>query len=252
MNEVKKGIKWKSQSSEREISNRDKFIELWRKTPIREEDILWEMYLYLNRQTLTRLICLHEIYKMAMKVQGVIMQFGVFYGRDLSLFINLRGIYEPFKYTRKIIGFDTFEGLPELDKKDGNIGSKGDFSVPDNYEEYLESILQYHESECPIYNIKKFELRKGDVRKTLPEYLEENPQTIISLAYLDMDIYHPTKRVLELIEPYLVKGSVIVFDETNFKSFPGETIAFRESLFRKYKLHTFSIDPLVTYLIYGE
>ena len=116
---MKKGIKWHTQSSREELSNRDNFLELLRNNPIKIEEMLWQTYLFLNRQTLARLLVIHEIYKKVMKTHGVIMQFGVYYGRDLALLINLRGMYEPSNYTRKIVGFDTFEGLPELNKKDG-------------------------------------------------------------------------------------------------------------------------------------
>jgi hypothetical protein len=50
------------------------------------------------------------------------------------------------------------------------------------------------------------------------------------MAIFDMDIYKPTKDVLEKIIPRLVKGSLLVFDELNFKAFPGETIAVNEVL----------------------
>lgn len=247
-----KGIKDHCQSSKKEISNRDFYVELIDHSPLEHKDMLWQCYLYLNRQTLTRLICIHEIYKIAMKTHGVIMQFGVYWGRDLALLINLRGIYEYCNYTRKIIGFDTFEGLPELHEKDGDMGNYGDFCVPKDYEEYLDHLLQYHRNECPNSHIKDFELVKGLVQETLPKYLKKNQQTVISLAYLDLDAYEGTKAVLDNIEPYLVKGSVIVFDELNFKAFPGETIAFRESGFNKYRLHTFPYDPTISYIIYGE
>lgn len=249
---MKKGIKWHTQSSEDELVNRNTFLNLLKNNPIKPEEMLWQTYLFLNRQTLARLIVIYEIYKKAMKTHGVIMQFGVYYGRDLALFINLRGMFESSNYTRKIIGFDTFEGLPELNEKDGKCGNYGDFSVPSNYEHYLEKILQYHENECYLSQIKKFELIKGNVLNTLPKYLEENQETVIALAYLDLDIYTPTKAVLDYIEPYLVKGSIVVFDELNFKAFPGETVAFRESKFNRFKLHTFPFDPTISYLIYGE
>ena len=36
---------------------------------------------------------------------GVIVEFGVWLGHDLALFESLRGVYEPYNYTRRIIGF---------------------------------------------------------------------------------------------------------------------------------------------------
>ena len=62
------------------------------------------------------------------------MEFGVRWGQNLVTLSNLRGIYEPFNYSRKIIGFDTFEGFPSVHEKDGTHQSieKGAFNVTEN------------------------------------------------------------------------------------------------------------------------
>ena len=49
-----------------------------------------------------------------------------------------------------------------------------------------------------------------------------------SLAILDVDLYQPTKKILEAINPYMQKNSLIVFDEGNDKSWPGEKKALNE------------------------
>ena len=64
----------------------------------------------------------------------------------------------------------------------------------------------------------------------LEKYLNDHPETIISFAYFDFDVYEPTKKCLELIKPHLTKGSIIGFDELNDPDFPGETVALKESL----------------------
>ena len=58
----------------------------------------------------------------------------------------------------------------------------------------------------------------------LPQYLRDNPQTIISLAYFDFDLYKPTRDCLEAILPYLTKGSILAFDELNAAEFPGKLL----------------------------
>ena len=45
------------------------------------------------------------------------------------------------------------------------------------------------------------------------------------MAILDMDVYDPTKKVLQKIKNRLFKGSVLVFDQLNHPDFPGETKA---------------------------
>jgi len=66
-----------------------------------------------------------------------------------------------------------------------------------------------------------------------------------------LDLYEPTKKTLEWILPYLTKGSIIVFDDLNFHSFPGETIAVREILkINKIKLQKLKFDTVVSYMVY--
>ena len=45
-----------------------------------------------------------------------------------------------------------------------------------------------------------------------------------------MDGYKPTRDVLEMIIPRLVKSSILVFDEINCLQSPGETLAVQEIL----------------------
>ena len=162
----------------------------------------------------------------------------------------MRGIYEPFNYNRKIVGFDTFGGFPSVDKKDGAKVKTGDYAVTENYEVYLEKILAYHESESPIPHIKKFELVKGDAIVTIDEYLKRSPETIVALAYFDFDIYMPTKKCLEAILPRVTKGSIIAFDELNCPEFPGETLAVMEVLgLSKFALKRSVLNPLISYIV---
>jgi len=170
---------------------------------------------------------MHEMYTKIISVPGVVMEFGVRWGQNLALFESLRGIYEPYNYTRKVIGFDTFSGFEGTSGKDGKaeIIEEGAYSVTPGYEHYLSRLLEFHEKESPISHIKKYELVKGDAGRTIKQYLDKNKETIISLAYFNMDIYRPTLECLEAIKPRLTKGSIVGFDELNCPHFPGETLA---------------------------
>ena len=244
----------KSKSNEYEIELRKRFMEWFHQNPLPDLELLRNFTLFMNKMSLSRLLFFNEIYKKILGIHGVIMEFGTYWGRDLATLINLRSIYEPFSFTRKIIGFDTFEGIWGFDEDiDGNQISDGDFKVPENYFSYLDSVLQYHEKEAPLSHIKKYELIMGDVCETLPLYLEKHPETIISLAYFDMDIYWPTLSALRSIFPYLTKGSIVVFDEVNYDRFPGETIALNEVFkLNKIKLHRIPHEPVPSYIIIGE
>lgn len=190
----------------------------------------WNLHanLFLKRVSLSRILYFNQLYLNVLNVPGVICEFGVQWGASLALLANLRSIYEPFNYSRKIVGFDTFSGFLDVDPKDGGEVVKGDYSTMQNYEQCLEEILSLHEQSSPISHIKKFELIKGDASKSIGGWLNANPHAIISMAIFDMDVYQPTKDVLENIIPRLVKGSVLVFDELNCPKFPGETLALNE------------------------
>ena len=225
-------IEIKTIASNLELEKRNNFLELFKNSPIPENEKLTNSGLFVKRQDLTKQLFFNDLYNRFLDVHGVIMEFGVRWGQNLVTLNNLRGIHEPFNHSRKIIGFDTFEGFAEVDAKDGSheIIKKGAFSVTKNYEDYLAQVLDYHHSECPLSHIKKNTLIKGDATKTLESYLKAHPETIIAFAYFDFDVYEPTKKCLELIKPYLTKGSIIGFDELNDPQFPGETVALRESL----------------------
>ena|ERR1700754_1026828 len=244
-------IKVLSGSNETESQRRKEFVGMLKSSPIPDQELLFNLGLYLNRQTLSRILFMHELYQKMLPVHGVIMEFGVRWGQNLSLFESFRGIYEPFNYNRKIIGFDTFSGFPEIDPKDGQKVSIGDYGVSKDYEDYLETVLEYHESEAPISHKKKFELIKGDATQTIGNYLEQHPETVIAFAYFDFDIYLPTVKCLKAIKPHLTKGSILAFDELNCPEFPGETIAFNEVLgVNNYAIRRDPKNPLCSYIIF--
>jgi hypothetical protein len=207
----------------------------------------WNMYTLtaLLRQTVSRILYYDKLYQKIVGVPGVICEFGVQWGATLALLTNLRGIHEPYNYRRSLIGFDTFEGFANVDpQKDGAHLREGDYGTETGYEKTLERLLTLHEENSPISHMSKFELVKGDASVTVPQWLDDNQHAVIAMAIFDMDIYKPTKDVLEAVLPRLTKGSVLVFDELNCKPFPGETIAVHEVIgLNKLRLEHFPHQP---------
>jgi hypothetical protein len=206
----------------------------------------------MNRHTVSRILFLHHLYQQVIDVHGIIVEFGLRWGRDLALFESFRGIYEPYNYSRKIVGFDTFAGFPSVTTQDGSdpAVAVGSYGVSNDYESYLDDVLAYHESECPISHMKKYDLVKGDVAVTIVDYLADHPETIIALAYFDLGLYDPTKKCLQAIKDHLTRGSIVGFNELCHPSFPGETLAFREELgLHHYRIHRIPADPIVSYIV---
>lgn len=237
-----------------DFNTRMSLLELLRKCPIPDTELLNNIGLFLDRRTLSRYLFINEMYQRILGIHGCVIEFGVRYGQNLSLFTSLRGIYEPYNHNRKIIGFDTFEGFPVIDKiKDMKNVKTGEFSVPKKYEQFLSTVLSVHENMAPIESIKKFDLVKGDASKTVEKYLNEHRETIIALAYFDLDIYTPTKDCLEAIVPFLSKGAVIGFDEIGVPDWPGETEALREVLgTNNFTIRHSRFRAEAGYLVYGE
>jgi Macrocin-O-methyltransferase (TylF) len=251
MDEVIEKIKT-GQSSPEELKQRETINHLFRESQIPEYEIMRNLGLFVNRQTMSRYLFFRELYEKILNIHGVVMEFGVRWGQNLALFSNFRGIYEPYNHTRKVIGFDTFSGFPSVSDKDGTdeIIKVGALKVAENYEDYLDRVLAYHESESPLSHIKKYEIVKGDATETLEKYLKDHPETIIALAYIDLDLYEPTKKCLELMKNHLTKGSVIGFDELNYPQFPGETLALKEVFgLDGYSIRRSPLAPMPSYIV---
>lgn len=217
--------------SEHEERIRGEFVEHFRKCPIPDSDMLSNLGLFLSSKNLSRILFMDHLYRQIVDVPGVVMEFGCRWGQNLALFAALRGIYDPFNRLRTIIGFDTFSGFPHTSEHDNishELIQKGQLSCTPEYADYLSRVLNYHEQDNPLSHIKKYELRSGDALIECPKYLREHPETIISLAYFDFDLYEPTKQCLQAIKGHLVKGSVLGFDELNDPVSPGETVALGE------------------------
>ena len=176
-------------------------------------------------------------------------------GGGLFSWMHFSAILEPYNHTRRIIGFDTFTGFPEIHEKDLTRGRSehtkiGAFQTTANIREELEALARIHDANRPIGHIPKIELVAGDACSTIPAYVESNPHLLISLLYLDFDIYAPTKTALESLLPRVVKGGVVAFDELNCAEFAGETTALLEMLSMDgVQLKRFTIDPYISYFI---
>ena len=252
MAEIKDLIDIKDYASASEEQGREGLLDLLKNNPIPEEQLLSNIQLFIDSKNLSRILFMNELYKMAIDVQGVVMEFGTRWGPNAAQFAALTSIYEPFKRHKKIIAFDTFEGFPSVEKEDGNsdLMVPGQLALPDNYEEFLEKVMHLQESVNPLNHIKKFEVIKGDAITKLADYLQDHPETIVSLAYFDFDIYKPTKDCLDLIAERVTKGTVIGFDELNDPDSPGETTALMESFgLRNISLKRYRYASRVSYFI---
>jgi len=208
-------------------NRRDKFLN-----KISASNLANNFSVFASRQQITRFIETLRYWEMIQNIPGNILECGVAGGSFLFSMAHFSSIYEPHHYTRKIVGFDTFEGFTPPSSQDLSSGAKHMTSGGLRYDsyEYLNEAIKIYDQNRMIGNISKISLYKGDISETLPRYLTEHPSSTISLLHLDLDLYTPTKKVLELTIDRMPKGSIIVFDEINNDDYPGETIAVIEEL----------------------
>ena len=206
---------------------------------------------YVPRQSLARFLVYYELFKKQLGIKGSIVECGVHQGGGVMSWAKLSTTLEPYNFHRKIIGFDTFSGFPkisEIDKK-YKYSKKGLFSEKFNtYNELRQAIKEYDKNRY-IKHLPKIELVKGDAVKTIPKYVKDNKHLIISLLFLDFDIFEPTAVALKYFLPRMPRGSILAFDEINNENWPGETMALLEKHnINKLKIKNFPSEPHMSFL----
>jgi hypothetical protein len=184
---------------------------------------------YVRRYHFKRFLTHYELLKMTTEVPGSIFEFGVYRAASLLTWGKLMDILLPLDRTKRIYGFDSFKGLHDFDEdKDGKlvpevgktISGWSAQSVQDEVEELIAIA-----NDDGVFKSKRIQLIVGDLFETLPKFLEENPGIRVSLLHLDVDLYKPTKFVLEHLYSRIPKGGVIVFDEYGLVPWEGESNA---------------------------
>jgi len=187
---------------------------------------------YVPTQDLRKFLCRYELFRKVLHVHGSIVECGVLYGGGLMAWAQLSEIFEPLNHLRNIIGFDTFAGFVSVSEMDNTgtafQGKNGGLAI-DTYDDLLKSITLYNKNRF-LNHIEKVKLVKGDVAESLPKFLKANPHLVVSLLYLDFDIYEPTVVALKHLVTRIPKGGIIAFDELNHEVWPGETIAVMQEI----------------------
>lgn len=212
---------------------------------------------YVRRQQLSRFIARYELFKLNQHVKGSIVECGVFQGAGVMAWGKLSAMLEPYAFDRRVFGFDTFEGFPAVDEKDVKNASSnpkakiaGLNTGESVYQEVHQCIDEFNDNRF-LNQYDKIELIKGDATQTIPLFIENNPHLIISLLFMDFDIYEPTKVALKHFLPRMPKGAILAFDEINNPWWPGETLALLESMgnsLNQLEIKRFSFDPSIAYI----
>jgi len=154
-----------------------------------------------------------ELYLDVKDIFGDIVEFGVFKGAGLALWLRLREIYETNSIT-KIIGFDYFAPNELLSDLSGN--NKKLMEDVLIRAEINDLSVEAVSKKLNIFGNENFILVKGDAVKESARFYNENIGAKIKLLYMDLDLGDPTYQILKKIWPNLSVGGIIVCDEYGY------------------------------------
>ncbi|MCF8479503.1 MAG: TylF/MycF family methyltransferase [Rhodospirillum sp.] len=207
---------------------------------------------YVPVQDMRRFVCRYELFKQVLEVHGSIVECGVLFGGGLMTWAQCSEIFEPFNHLRTIIGFDTFDGFPALHDHDrgGSASQLKERGLAVDSEADLRDSIALFDANRVLKHLPKVDLVRGDANKTIPAYLERTPHLVVSLLWLDFDIYEPTKTALTHFLPRMPKGAIVAFDELNHAVWPGETVAVMDSVgISHLRLRRFAHGSTVSYAV---
>lgn len=200
-------------------------------------------YLHSDISRLNKTLCQFELFKKTVNLRGDIIECGVFKGSSLIRLLTFRDLLTK-NNKKKVLGFDSFGKFPSPTIKEDKKFAKS-HDKTSGYgikKKNLENALRKK-------NFKNFKLIKGDVHKTIPEYLKKNKKLKISFLHLDMDVFEPTKFVLNSLYKKIVKNGVILIDD--YKFVKGATKATKEFLkeHKTLKIEKFKFNNRLSFII---
>jgi hypothetical protein len=199
-----------------------------------------------RRQLLKRFLAHVELFKLALEVPGDIAELGVFRGLGLFTWANLLEAYCVGNRTKVVYGFDNWRGFTEFSPQDAKPAQDagkviGGFD-PGAYLDELRDAIAIFDSDRFIPFKPRIKLVEGNIERTVPEFIGENPGVRFSLVHFDCDLYRPTKAALAALWDRVTRGGVVIFDEYAIPAWAGESAAVDEFLADKpdVRLRTFA------------
>lgn len=156
-----------------------------------------------------RVVTLCHLLLQTQSVPGAVCEFGCFAGGTSSLMASLT--------TKDVWLYDSFSGLPQPGPHDTNRIPfvKGAMAVS---RDKVENTFEFNGLKPPTIIGKEF-------RHLTPADLPES----IAFAHVDCDLYDGTKKVMDLIWPFVSHGGVVVVDDFNHPELPGVKNALLDS-----------------------
>ena len=178
--------------------------------------------LFSGDSNLFKTLQIKEIIDRIKNVKGDIIEFGVWRGNTSLLIKKILDIY---KIKKKLYLFDHFKGLKHFEKLDKFNKKFHKYGKYKGNKKIIKEFINFFKfKDIEVIDMDAMELSKKTFYKKK-----------FSLVILDVDLYRPTKKILEAVSSYMQKNSLIVFDEGNERLWPGEKKALDEFYYENKK-----------------
>lgn len=233
--------------SERDKYYWDELQQLIEKYNISTQTILHNYMAFIQRRDLPQLLAYYELFKKVKNIPGSIVECGVFIGNGLFTWSKLMETFLPGVRGRKVYGFDNFKGYTkEVNKVDEKAvdfikNLVGDFTVE---KELVQKLIELNNLDNLIMGVERVKLYEGDLSSSIHIFKEEEIGVRISLLLCDVNLYEPTKEILNSFYDLIVPGGIIALRGYGVKPWEGESKAVDEFLKEKnlYNVQSFNFS----------
>jgi len=188
--------------------------------PAREEDAHMINDAFIKKekeQDIARRYNAYSLAKSALSVEGDFAEFGVH--RGITTHILAKLCDTQYDKKRAIWAIDSFEGVSEPNDEDISIFG---------YKRWRKGSLKYDNYDFLNNELTKNKTTVHLIKGWIPEILPECTAEKIAYAYIDVDLYEPTKASLEFAYPKMSPGGIMVFDDYGNYDCPGARKAVDE------------------------
>jgi hypothetical protein len=177
------------------------------------DDAFWSLHVQLLEdargiQTLQERHNLWSLAKETTRLKGDLAEVGVYRGGSAKILCEVKG-------EANLYLFDTFTGLPSVDKKSDGIFNEGDFD-----DTSMGDVRKYLRRHPNVFLFKGlFPASAAGLEPEKREY---------KFVHLDVDLYESTLACLKFFYPRMVRGGILISHDYNRIDAPGVHKAFTE------------------------
>jgi hypothetical protein len=184
---------------------------------------------YVPRINVIRFLAHYELFRLVQDMPGDVVELGVCRGVSFFSWCKFLEILCPTDTSRKVIGFDSFEGLQDFDDADGDGSTTDDKRVGGWWApaDEVRLLNELHNADNVVARQRGI-LVKGRVQESIKPFLAARPGMRISLLHFDLDLHEPTLYALQMLYDLVLPGGIVVFDEYALPPWSGETQAWDE------------------------